>query len=72
MADDKKVSSYKGFTEAQARANKKYLGKFVDIKVRMLPEQKAAIQAHAEQRGESLNQFLNRAVQETLKRDNET
>ena len=30
---------------------------------------KATIQAHAEARGESVNGFINRAIDETMKRD---
>lgn len=33
---------------------------------------KAELQAHAEERGESLNGFIVRAVDETIERDNET
>ena len=32
--------------------------------------QKQALKAHAESRGETLNGFVNRAIQETLERDN--
>lgn len=32
---------------------------------------KADLQEHAEARGESVNGFINRAIDETLKRDNE-
>ena len=33
--------------------------------------QKEAIRAHAEQRGESVNAFIFRAIEETIARDNE-
>ena len=37
----------------------------------MLPKgQKAIIKTHAEERGESLNGFINRAIKETTERDN--
>ena len=62
---------YKGFTEARARANKKYMGQFVEAKVRMTPERRDEVRAHAESRGESLNAFINRAIDETIKRDQE-
>lgn len=65
-----KKSSYRGFTEAQAKATKKYLEKFADVKVRMTPEERDAIKAHAQSRGESMNGFILRAARETMERDN--
>ena len=35
-----KGSTYKGFTEAQARAHKKYIAQFVETKIRMTPERR--------------------------------
>lgn len=70
MTDDKK-STYKGFTEARARANEKYISKFVETKVRMTPEHREKVREHAENRGESLNAFINRAIDETMEKDNE-
>lgn len=40
-----------------------------EIKVRVGKGQKQLLQDHAESRGESLNGFVNRAIQETLSRD---
>lgn len=68
MADEK-VSTYRGFTEAQARAHKKYIAQFVETKVRMTPERRDTIRAHAEAHGESVNAFINRAIDETMERD---
>ncbi len=59
-------------TKAHLEGNKKYLQKLDDIKVRVPKGRKAALQAHAEQHGESLNGFINRAIDETIKRDNDT
>lgn len=56
-------------TTAQKRAQKKYMGKFVRIEIRVTPEQHEAIQAHAQAQGESVNVFLNRAIAETMARD---
>ena len=67
--EDKK-SKYPGFTEARARANKKYMERFVEVKVRMTPERRSAVQAHAEAHSESVNGFINRAISETMERDN--
>lgn len=61
---DKKVS------QAQRRATDKYLEKFDEVRTRMPKGQKAVIQAHAEGRGESVNGFINRAILETMERDN--
>lgn len=68
MPENKK-SSYRGFTEAQARAHKKYISNFVEVKVRMTAERRGEIRAHAEQNGESLNGFINRAIDEQIERD---
>lgn len=59
------------YTEAQAKAAKKYLTESVeDIKIRVPKGQKAVIKAHADQKGESMNQFVIRAVNEAMERDN--
>lgn len=67
--EEEKKSTYRGFTDAQARANKKYLAKLAEIKVRMAPEKRETIQAHASARGESVNAFINRAIDETMERE---
>ena len=56
-------------TEAQKRAQKAYMEKFVRVEVRMTPERRTAVQAHAEAQGESLNGFITRAIDETIERD---
>ena len=68
MAEEK-ISSYRGFTEAQARAHKKYIAQFVETKVRMTPERRELIRSHAVARGESVNAFINRAIDETMERE---
>lgn len=72
MADDKK-SKYRGFTPAQAEAHKRYMGKngFIEIKVRMTADKRSAVQAHAANMGESATAFINRAIDETINRDNQ-
>ncbi len=64
-----KRSTYAGFTEARARANKKYIDKFAEIKVRVDPARREEIKAHAEAHGESVNGFITRAIDETIERD---
>ena len=56
-------------TEAQKRAQKKYMSSFVEVKVRMTPERRAIIQNHAQAMGESATTFINRAISETMERD---
>lgn len=56
-------------TEAQKRAQKKYMSSFVEIKVRMTPEKRSAIQAHAKAMGESATTFINRAIDHEIERD---
>lgn len=68
MPEEKK-STYKGLTEARIRAHKKYMSKFVEVKVRMTPEKRAVIQAHAKRRGESATEFINRAIDAQMERD---
>ena len=57
-------------TDAQKRAQKAYMEKFVRVEIRMNAEQRAIIQAHAEAHSESVKGFINRAIQETMGRDN--
>lgn len=56
-------------TEAQKRAQKTYMEKFAVARVRMEREKYETVQAHAEARGESVNGFVNRAIDETMERD---
>ena len=53
-------------TEAQKRAQKKYMSSFVEIKVRMTPEKRSIIQDHARTMGESVTVFINRAIDQTM------
>ncbi|WP_302602020.1 hypothetical protein [uncultured Ruminococcus sp.] len=60
------------YTEARRRANEKYNAKtYEEIKVRVHKGQKDIIKAHAEKNGESVNGFVNRAIDETMQRDGE-
>ncbi len=57
-------------TKAQQRAVSKYMKENYDeIKVRTDKGKKEKIKAHAESRGESVNAFINRAIDETMGRD---
>ena len=60
------------YTEARRRANEKYNAKtYEEIKVRVHKGQKDVIKAHAESKGESVNGFVYRAIDETMQRDGE-
>lgn len=57
-------------SEARIRANNKYAAKAYDrINIAVPKGRKADLQLHAEQRGESLNGFIGRAIEEQVKRD---
>lgn len=57
-------------SEARKRANEKYNSNaYEQIQIRVSKGQKAIIKAHAEEHGESLNGFINRAIDETMERD---
>ena len=57
-------------SEALKRAIKKYDQEKIDrVPMRVPKGKKEIIQEHAEKFGESLNAFLNRAVDETMARD---
>lgn len=57
-------------TEAQKRAQKAYMNKFVRVEIRLTADKRDAIKAHAESRGESVNGFIKRAIDEAMERDN--
>ena len=59
-------------TESQLRASKKYHAKFERIYIRVPLEEKEAIEAYAEEIGESVNTFVRRAVAETISREKGT
>ena len=56
-------------SEARRRANDKWREKFELIQFRVPKGKKQVLQEHAAERGESLNGFLNRAVDQTLSSD---
>ena len=56
-------------SEAQLKASKKYHEKFELIQFRVPKGKKQVLQEHAAERGESLNGFLNRAVDQILSSD---
>lgn len=60
-------------SKAQQKAVHKYIQNNYDriASITVPKGRKADIQAHAAQRGESMNGFINRAIDETMERDGE-
>lgn len=56
-------------TEAQIRARKKYREKQEYLQARISPTEKIAISEHITTTGESLSDFIRRAIAETMERD---
>lgn len=58
-------------SKAAQRAVNKYMRENYDrVNLTMPKGKKDAVQIHAAQRGESVNSFINRAINETMERDN--
>ena len=57
-------------SDALKKAQQKYMEKFAVARVRMERERYERVQAHSEALGESVNGFINRAISETMERDN--
>ena len=67
------MSTYKGFTPARAKANDKYLTTKVDnILIRVPKGKKAAIQDAANEKGISVNQFINDAIDQAMEQNSES
>ena len=65
------MSGSRKYTEAQKKSAKKWDAANLDrVSIAMPKGQKDTIKAHAEARGESVNGFINRAIDETMERDN--
>ena len=59
-------------SKAQQKATAKYESKVYDKTLIRLPKGKLdIIKAHAESQGESVNAFINRAIESQIERDNE-
>lgn len=57
--------------KASTKAQNKYIAKAYDrVNLTMPKGKKDAVQAHATQHGESVNAFINRAIDEAMERDN--
>lgn len=56
-------------TEAQKRAQQRYMEKFATARVRMDRDRYALLQAHAKEMGESVNSFILRAIENQMQQD---
>ena len=56
-------------TEAQKKAQRKYMESKAPIQLVTTPEKREKIKAHADRMGESVNKFIERAVFETISND---
>lgn len=57
-------------SKAQQRAVNKYVkSNYDEVKLRMPKGKKDVIQAHAAQQGESVNAYINRAIDEAMQRN---
>lgn len=63
------MSVEKKMPESKKQANRKYLAKFSELKIRVLPNERDAIQQHAMQMNESTTGFIKRAIWEVMERD---
>lgn len=59
-------------SKAQQKAVAKYMAaNYDEIKLRVKKGKRGEIKAHAESKGESVNAFINRAIDETMERDDD-
>ncbi len=63
---EKKKRSY---TEAQARAQKRYMAAFEQVVLRLTKEQKIAMQSAAAAAGESMNAYALTAIEQRMERE---
>ncbi len=68
MSENKK-KYHRNLTPARREANARYNSKFVEVKVRMTPEQRSEVKDHAASMKESTTAFIKRAIEETIERD---
>ena len=61
----------KEYTEAQARATKKYLSNIGEYKLRVSKEDKERYMSVAKSAGMSLNAYIIQAIEEKIQRDND-
>lgn len=64
-----KPGAYYGYTEAKKKAYKKYMSQNVKLNLVVAPERRELIKKHASDMNESMAAFINRAIDETMERD---
>ena len=70
LIGEKEVVTMSPASKAQQKAVNKYMKKNYDRVNLVMPKgRKDALKAHAEKNGESLNGFINRAIDEAIERD---
>ena len=69
MSEEKKPG--RKLTQARKEANARYNSKFVEVKVRMPPDRRSVVQEDAAAMEVSTTAFINRAIDETMARDQE-
>ena len=57
------------YGEVGKKATNKYRQKFELLQIRVEQGERDLISQHANERGESVNKFINRAIKETMERD---
>lgn len=57
-------------TEAQKKAQREYMSHYTIARVRMTPDRLDEVKEHAAKHNESVSGFVNRAIDETMERDN--
>ncbi len=60
-----------GASDAQKKATEKYKEKLEEVRFYVPKGMKQDLREHAQTQGTSLNEFLRRAVKETMERDNQ-
>ena len=56
-------------TEAQKKAQKKYMENVATIQIRTTAQHLDAIKSHAEAQGESVNAYINKAIDQRMERE---
>ena len=59
-------------TPAQQRAQANYMKKTARIEITMPKEKKLQLQEHVKARGDTVNRFINRAIDQAIERDTES
>lgn len=61
--------AYTGYTPAHGKAHGKYMSKYIELRARVTPEQRDAIQQAATDASQSVNAYIVQAIAERMERD---